>query len=83
METLDVSDERINIKRILGLVHENSVVDMQTYNSNGRLLTARIRAYDSKTNADLAGLTGLLFTWNMSATYLGLSLTNYKITLEP
>lgn len=82
VEMLDVSDERTNIKRILGLVHENSVVDMQTYNGTGQLLTARIRNYDSKTNADLAGATGLLFTWFLTATYSGLNLTNFKITRD-
>jgi hypothetical protein len=82
IESLDVSDERINIKRILGLVHENSVVDQQTYNGNGMLLTARIRNYDSKANADLAGATGLLFTWYVTAIYSGLNLINFKITKD-
>lgn len=82
IETLDVSDMRTNIQRILGLVHENSVVDMQTYNGTGQLLTARIRNYDSKTNADLAGASGLLFTWYLTAIYSGLNLVDFKITRD-
>lgn len=83
METLDVNSERTNIIRILGLVHENAVFDQQTYNGSGQLLTGRIRSYDSKTNADAAGLTGLLFTWHITASYTGAALTSYKITRDP
>lgn len=83
IEVLDVDSMRTNILRILGLLHENTVVDQQTYNTNNQLLTARIRAYDSKTNADLAGATGLLFTWHANATFSGQHLTNFKITRDP
>jgi len=82
VETLDVNSIRTNITRLLGLVHDNAVVDNQTYNGTGQLLTARIRAYNSKTNADLAGATGLLFTWFVTASYTGLNLTNFKITRD-
>lgn len=69
IETIDVSDERTNIMRILGLMHENAVFDQQTYNGVGNLISGRVRAYNNKINAELAGLTGLLFTWNIQAIY--------------
>ena len=83
VETLDVNSVRTNVMRILGLVHDNSVVDQQTYNADRQMLSARIRNYDSKANADLAGVTGLLFTWNVVASYTGLNLSNFKITRDP
>jgi hypothetical protein len=83
VETLDVNSERINIVKLLGLVHENTVFDQQTYNGNGQLLTGRIRSYDTKTNADLASGSGLLFTWHISAAYSGTNLIDYKLTRDP
>ena len=82
-ETIEVSSDKTNIMRILGLLHENSVVDLQTYNVNGDLLTARVRAYDSKPNALTAGLTGLRYTWSVVAVYnLTGELIKYGITRE-
>jgi hypothetical protein len=72
-----------NTIRTLGLLHENTVVDSQTYDGSGYLLTSRIRSYNSKANANTAGLTGLLYTWTMTASYTGANLTNFKIVAEP
>ena len=85
-EIVDVNSFRTNILKVLGLVHENTVVDQQTYDVDGNLQTARIRAYNNATNAGNAAAaspssynTGLLFTWNVSAEYsLGL-LSKYSI----
>jgi hypothetical protein len=85
-EILDVNSFRTNILKNLGLDHENTVVDQQTYDVDGNLQTARIRAYDSATNATNAAAvspssynTGLKFTWNVNAEYsLGL-LSKYFI----
>lgn len=70
-------------ERILGLLHENTVVDQQVYDGNGYLISSRIRAYDTKTNADAAGSFGLMYTWTMTASYTGANLTNFKIVREP
>jgi hypothetical protein len=43
IETLDVNSERTNITRILGLAHENSVIDLTTYNIDGNLVSSRVR----------------------------------------
>ena len=82
IESIDVDSYRTNILRLLGLVNENSVVDQQVFAAPGKLLTARIRSYDSKTNADAAGLTGLRFTWFVTAMYTGDNLSNFKITRD-
>jgi hypothetical protein len=68
-ETIDVSSEKTNILRLLALEHENTVLDMQVYDGAKRLLSSRLRGYNSAANAVLAGVTGLLFEWNILATY--------------
>jgi hypothetical protein len=68
-ESIEVTSEKTNIARLLGLQHENSVLDNQTYNAAKRLLTARLRTYNSAANAVLAGATGLLFEWSITAAY--------------
>lgn len=89
-ETLDVNSFRTNILRILGLLHENAVVDQQSYDGDGNLTQARIRSYNSATNAANASAvspasynTGLLFTWQVDATYSSGSLVKYVITRVP
>ena len=79
-ETIDVNDDRSNVARILGLMYENSVFDQQVYNAQNNVVSGRIRAYDSKTNAELAGPQGLLYTWAVNAVYnLNGQLTNFII----
>lgn len=73
-----------NVGRLMGLLHENSMVDNQTYDSNGQLLTARLRVFDSAANLPAAPggneTTGLLFEYNVTAGYAGLGVLNeYKI----
>ena len=68
-ETVEVNSDKTNILRLLGLNHENSVFDNQVYDAGRRLLSGRLRAYNSKANALLAGTTGLLFEWTINATY--------------
>lgn len=70
-ELIEVSSDKTNIARLLGLVHENTVLDQQTYNDSNRLVSARLRAYDTKVNAVAAGSTGLLFSWSILAAYDG------------
>lgn len=79
-EQVDVNSDKIHLMRLLGLQHENSVVDQQVFSTSGRLLTARIRAYDSHANAVAAGNTGIRFVWNLQATYNNKDqLDSYKI----
>jgi hypothetical protein len=86
-ETLDVSSYRTNIMRILGLVHENSVVDLNTYDTDGNLLSARVRTYNSAVNAAAAlaaspspYATGLQFEYAVSASFSSSLLKTYSIT---
>lgn len=68
-ESIEVSSDKTNILRLLGLNHENAVLDQQTYDGARRLLSARLRAYNSKANAEAAGVTGLLFEWRIVTAY--------------
>jgi hypothetical protein len=68
-ETIEVNSDKTNLLRMLALNHENAVLDQQTYDAGRRLLTARLRGYDTQANAALAGATGLLFEWNVVSTY--------------
>lgn len=86
-ESLNVNSIKTNIARLLGLAHENSVVDQQTYNGDGMLTSARIRVYDNATNAAAAYSivpstynTGLKFIYQVQATYASGDLASYMIT---
>ena len=86
-EALDVSSIRTNVLRLLGLVHENAVVDQQTYDSEQNLTSARIRVYDTAANANAAAaisptpyLTGLKFIYEVHAEYSGGLLSKYYMT---
>jgi hypothetical protein len=68
-ETIEVNSDKTNLLRLLALNHENSVLDQQTYDAGRRLLSARIRGYNSAANALLAGVGGLLFEWQIVSTY--------------
>lgn len=68
-EQVEVSSDKTNILRLLGLAHENAILDQQVYDGNRRLVSARLRAYDSKVNAQAAGTQGLLFQWTVGAQY--------------
>lgn len=79
-EQIDVNSDKVNIMRLLGLQHENSVVDQQVYSGTGRLLSARVRAYATHEDAVTAGVNGLLFVWSIQAGYnTNDQLTSYKI----
>lgn len=82
-EDLDVNTLKPDVARLLGLVQENAVIDLQVYDLAGNLSSARIRAYDSKAHALAAGATGLVATYSMAATYSGVQLTNYSVVKEP
>ncbi len=81
-ELVEVSSDKTNLVRVLGLLHENTVFDQQVYDSDSNLVSGRLRAYDSKVHALSAGIPGLLFTWTVSASYTGGQLSQYLITRD-
>lgn len=82
-EDMEVSSLKTNILRILGLHHENAVIDSQAYDVNGHLSTARVRTYDSKANAQAAGVAGLLANYTVTAAYdLQGRLINYTMVRD-
>lgn len=89
-EMIEVSSDKTNILRLLGLHHENSLLDMEVH-VGGRLTSARLRMYDSAANLAAAaatspagGTTGLLFTWEIAAAYDGLNLSKtFQIARTP
>jgi hypothetical protein len=70
------------LTRALGLMHENSVLDQTVFDGQNNLTNARLRIYDSKANALLAGVTGLLHTYTISASYVGENVQTYTVVLE-
>jgi hypothetical protein len=77
------------LKRALGMLHENSVLDQTTFTVDNNLLTGRMRIYDSKANADAAwaaspGIydTGKVAEYAVLATYTGTNLKTYKVSRE-
>lgn len=79
-EAIEANSDKTNILRILGLTHDNVKIDNQTYDGENNLLTSRIRHYDTETNANLGGATGLLNTWQVTATYTAGLLSDYRVT---
>jgi len=58
------------VKRMLGLLHENIVFDPVTYDENDRLTLADIRIYDSPANAvNDNGVLGLVAKYQQISTY--------------
>lgn len=81
-ETVEANSDKTNILRLLGLTHDNVVIDNQTYNLQGNLLTSRVRQYETKAQAELAGTSGLLNTWSMTASFSGDKLQRYTMVRE-
>jgi hypothetical protein len=89
-ETIEASPDKTNILKALGLVHDNSIEDMHTYDGSGNLVGIRVRSYDTKDHLEAAAATspaggtlGLLFTWNITAAYTGGRLSLYHVAREP
>ena len=81
-ESIEVSSDKTNITRLLGLVHDNAVLDQTNYNSDGRLVSARLRIYDTKTNAQAAGATGKLFEYAIATVFVAGLVNTYTMTRE-
>jgi hypothetical protein len=81
-DDIDVSTMKASVIRLLGLVQENTVIDQQGYDVGGNLTTARIRTYNSKTNALAAGVTGIVAQYTMTAIYSSGQLVDYKVVRD-
>ncbi len=82
IEQIEVSSLKAWIARTLGLLHENVVIDNQGYDSNGNLTLARIRTYTNKADALAAGPSGILRTYEVTASYTGNLLNFYRMVPE-
>ena len=76
----NTSDE---IKRLLGIVDENSYCDLFTKDVSDRMTGCRKRTYIDKASADTHGAGGLVATYQVTVTYSGANLESYLMTLEP
>ncbi len=83
------SDTVSAVTRALGLLHENSVLDLTTFTGDDNLLSGRLRTYDSKANAEAASAaspttydTGKTAEYSITASYSGTALLKYKVSRE-
>jgi hypothetical protein len=67
VQDIEVIDADIynHVRRALGLIHENFFIDQTVYNSDGNLISARVRTYDS--SADVGTNNGVLATYMITA----------------
>jgi hypothetical protein len=67
---------------MLGLVHENSVLDQTSFDDHNNLIDGRLRIYPSKN--DLIQGTNVVATYRISASYFEntSNVQEYKMTLE-
>lgn len=63
-------DDQLSImRRVISLLGANTVRDDEALDGQKRTIAARIRSYDTAANAQAAGLTGLLATYTLQASY--------------
>ncbi len=79
-------DIQASTTRALGLLHENSVLDLTSFDINNNLLSARLRLYSSAANAIAAQAaspgayaTGQIAQYAIAATYTGKNLQTYLV----
>ncbi len=65
--------QRTDVARILGLLHQNAIIDNQVYTTAGQLESARLRVFDSSANVPStpggSEVTGLLHQYTITAVY--------------
>ena len=66
-----LTEQDIQLVRVLGLGDENAYTDQVVYDGNNRPMSARHRAYDSPANAQGHGAAGLVATHTVTITYSG------------
>lgn len=81
-DLIEVSTFKHSIVRLLGLHHENTVIDQQVYDGDGNLTAARVRCYDSKANALAASSLGIVAIYSVAAIYVAGQLTKYTMVRE-
>jgi len=85
----DKMPDKVDIARLLGLNHENAFIDNTVHDADAQLVSARLRIFDSKVNAEAATdggaeITGLVATWNMISIWEGVNkMKTFRMTLEP
>jgi len=76
---------QVDLTRVLGLLHRNAILDMQTYDGQSQLTSARLRVFDSPTNVPSvpggSETVGLLHKYVINADYAGLNVVT-KFTLK-
>lgn len=74
------------ILRVLGLLHENAIVS-PSYDASGNMISAIVRQYNSKAEADAAisgdPLIGVKTTWTIASPHTGLLADSFKLVIEP
>jgi hypothetical protein len=78
-ETQDsLHDISLDFRRILGLIHDNGIVDNHQYDAGSNLTSARLRVFDSAVNVPTtpggSETTGLLFEYVFTGEYTGTGL---------
>lgn len=67
-----------SLGRVLGLQHDNAIVDNHIYDAQGQLTSARLRVFDTVANLPVtpggSETTGLIFEYTFTATYVGQNL---------
>jgi hypothetical protein len=53
-ETLEIAYDDVDLKRVLGLMHENIFIDQAGYDINGNLISARVRIYSDSASVGTA-----------------------------
>lgn len=82
-DTSSIPAMAVQLTRALGLMHENAVIDNTVFDGSNNLTAARMRLYNSKANALLAGGGGLVATYTITATYTGSNIQTYTVVIEP
>lgn len=77
----------LDIKRVLGLLHHNAILDQQTYDANSQLTGARLRVFDTKAHVPAVPngneTLGLLHRYSIVAEYDGLGIqTMFQLRRE-
>lgn len=79
-------DFAVLLFRSLGLLHENSVLDLTTFDGNNNLTAGRLRIYSTASDAAAAQAaspgtydTNKIGQYSITATYVGVNLSTYLV----
>jgi hypothetical protein len=75
--TAPLAQMSADLRRVLGLLHQNAILDNQTYDTLGQLTSARLRVFDSPSNVPTnpggSETVGLIQQYSIEAAYDGLN----------